>query len=131
MRALAQDVRPNGPTVQLGDVVAVARIEGKEFAYVRLLRRARIWSTVLADPAGMIFGPLGDEPARDPGFQVALDQLIEVGARWEWCAGSLTVQAPLEVGQSEPAGTVLELVEMLAEMLEEGKRESAAGQRQH
>jgi hypothetical protein len=46
-------------------------------------------------------------------------------------AGILTIQAPLEEGQTEPAGPVMELVETLAEILKEPKAQSGSEHRQH
>ncbi len=114
---------PCGPTLDLGDVLEVVPLEDGTFGYVRLLKRGRIWSRTLPDP--------GRQALEDTSTQMILDQLLASGCTWEWFVGNLMIQAPLEEGEREPAGPILELVEVLAQVLEEAKVGAGFGYGQH
>jgi hypothetical protein len=107
---------PCGGVLNLGDVVEVVDLQDGTFGYRRLLQRNRVWSRTLADP--------GRETADNTSVRTLLQELTAAGCGWDWCACNLTVQAPLEEGQTEPAGPVVELVEVLGQVLEELKAES-------
>jgi hypothetical protein len=107
---------PCGPMLNFGDVFEVTLLEDGSYGYVRLLERIRVWSRTLADPAELARG-------ENEAVQSLVDELATFSCVTEWCSGNLTVQTQLEERQMEPARMVLELVETLAEMLEESKAE--------
>jgi hypothetical protein len=112
-----------GPTLKLGDVIEVVRLDDRTIGYVRLLKRGRIWSRTLHDP--------GKLALEDTSVQAILDQLIAAGSMWEWCAGNLTIQGLMEEGRTEPSPLHTELMDALTEVLGERKAEPGFGHVTH
>lgn len=101
---------PLGAMLNMGDVIEVIPLDDGTYKYVRTLEPARIWSR--------IFGRVAVRDIDEEGLpRRILDQFHEAGGAWEWVAGNLIIQAPLQEGESEPPAHIKELFDRLCDAL--------------